>query len=145
MPLVMIPLLKLTRKLVVFCFITALLSSCATTVLPLCPAIAEISYPDASEGNVNYYIAQATEKKGIEFTVLSPFSAEFRGSKADIKWLTERYSHMLCAFDSEKEVDASSTYITCMEFSPVWIEKTQNDPGGLFLDETEYDFNCVKR
>lgn len=124
-----------------------LLTGCSSATLPLCPLLAEWSYPTAGEGKVvNYYIQQAADDKAISVRPLSAFLGYYRGNEFGMKWLISHYREMLCAFDPRKVTGSASpsqVYLSCMAHADRWIEVVQRDPHDLFLGGTEYYENCA--
>lgn len=125
----------------------ALLAACATVRVPLCPAIAEKSYPDIRLGEpVNRYLALNALDRNVRITVLAPVAAELSGGVSDIRWITRNYPWMLCAFDSNHVTDDQATFGSCMSHASRWMEivNGQSTWAVLMVGQTLYAENCMK-
>lgn len=122
-----------------------ILGGCTTALLPLCPDVAEDSVdPQVSRDFVNPYVRQAIEERGIVIVELSPFVAEFSGPSFQMRWLQDRYPHLVCAFDPRKEILNREVFMTCVSKAPEWIKAVQSDrPQDLMLRQTLYRETCV--
>jgi len=118
---------------------------CATVRLPLCPAIAEASYQSGGRGKIiNMYVSQSAVERNVVIRPLSSFAADFTGGYPDIKWLSNNYPFILCAFDARQVVHDRDVYISCMQHSPSWIAIVQSSkPEDLMLRETLFRENCA--
>jgi hypothetical protein len=122
-----------------------LLTGCAGARFPLCPAIAENSFPSDGRGKiVNMYIQREADARNVEVRPLSEFTAEFRGSGPDLEWFNQNYAFMLCAFDPRKQVYDRETYLSCMSHASQWIQIVRSStPEDLMLRETKFRENCA--
>ncbi len=121
------------------------LSACATIRVPLCPAIAEKSYPDPQIGEVvNRYMAERARSKNIAISPLSPFAAEIGGSVFAVEWFDRNYPWMLCGFESRQMLYDRETFLSCMHHASEWMKIVRsNQLESLMLRETKYVENCV--
>ncbi|WP_332819950.1 hypothetical protein [Sphingopyxis sp.] len=125
--------------------VALLLSGCATTRLPLCPTVAQRSYAQGqTPGPLNAYTKRVITARGIEVDILSPFSANFRGSKGDIRWLVDNYVHLVCSFEPGQVNSTQSAYTSCVNHAPEWIRIIRSDrPEHLMLAPHLYYENCI--
>ena len=127
-------------------FAASMLAGCATTVLPLCPRVAQLSYPTGSgQNDVNRFVHERATEKGIKINALSTFAAAFSGYLYNVRWLEKNYPTLLCAFESGQVVDAQTVYLACMSNAPRWIAPVQSEhPENLMLDDTHFKENCAR-
>jgi hypothetical protein len=121
------------------------LSGCASSgQFPLCPRIAEESYPSGSPGAVvNLYARDQAAARHLIISPLSSFAAVVSGSYEDLRWFNQNYPTMLCAFDPHQEVLDRERYISCTIHAPHWIEIIRSShPEDLMLIETKFRENC---
>jgi hypothetical protein len=124
--------------------VLVLITGCTSARFPLCPAVAEASYSEHTRGKIiNYYVDQAAIERHVYIEPLSEFSADFYGSYQDIKWFSDNYPFMLCAFDPRKIPDDRETYISCMTHAKDWITILRSSmPENLMLTNTKFKENC---
>ncbi|KIO50269.1 hypothetical protein [Nitrosospira sp. NpAV] len=120
-------------------------SACATIRVPLCPAIAEKSYPSEQVGEVvNRYMAERAASKNVAISPLSSFAAEISGSIFAIEWFDRNYPWMMCAFESRHMLLDRQTFMSCMHHASEWMRVVKSDqPEHLMNRETKYEENCV--
>ena len=100
-------------------------SGCVATRLPLCPAIAEVSYDTRQEGKgqlIGRYLRSETERRLISVRPLTPFIAEFRGTFWEIAWLRRNYVMLLCAFNPDLVIDDEGLYRRASSSARKWIQ-----------------------
>lgn len=127
--------------------IFSLLSACATTKLPLCPAIAGKSYANPTEDKaLGMLLEQEIKKREIAVSQLSWFAAEFSGKSSDISWLSRNYPEIICSFDPKiKKIYIRETYTSCMAHANQWITAIQaGRPESLMLQETRFFEICAQ-
>lgn len=124
-------------------------SGCASTRLPLCQKVSELSYPaQGSKSSVNRYAVDEANRLGIEYSQLGPFVAEFRGSVWALAKFESNYHFLVCAVDPTQGVLAEirPTFMTCVEHAPKWIDAIRSEhPRDLMVTENLYLERCVAR
>lgn len=118
-----------------------LLAGCTTARLPLCPRLAEASYPPGSQGRgqvVNYYLQRNAAAAGISVRPLSSFVAEYSGSSFSMEPFVQNYPAMLCAFDSRQIVNDQTTYQSCTMHAPDWVALVQSGAQQRLMDDSTY-------
>lgn len=125
--------------------ICALLSGC-TIKLPLCPTVANVSYPeDTPVSSVNWFVLESSKKRNLSIEELSEFVAIFSGSPRSIRWLEENYPSMLCAFKYRRVVDDEGLYTRCIRKAGIWIDIVKDERfEELMLRETDYAATCIR-
>ena len=120
-------------------------AGCVATKLPLCPQVAQLSYPrGAAPSDVNRFVSDRARERRVRVTPLSTFVAEFRGYVGDVRWLERNYRTLLCAFDSSQVVDDGRLYGACMSNASGWIAVVQSArPEYLMLDKTFFKDTCA--
>lgn len=123
----------------------ALVSGCTSAILPLCPKIAAVSYPQGEEQSpVNFYLINETKRSNLKLSILSPFAIELRGSLVAMNRIKRNYPHFLCAFDPKQEQSIKAAYMTCITYAPKWIDSIQSkEPQYLMLEENYYFERCI--
>ena len=125
------------------------LAGCTTVTLPLCPRLAEWSYPSGGGRGktVNYFVDVNANRRGINIEPLSNFVANFTGSTWSAKWLKVNYKNMICAFDPRQmtgPANASDNYLSCMGHADNWIAITASgNAHDLMLADTKFSDNCA--
>lgn len=114
-------------------------------IVPLCPAIAELSFPNSKKKGalVNYFTAQEAKRQKISVDILSSYSARLRGGRNNVSSVVKDYPRLVCAFNQDLEPNDTSTYTSCMAHAKEWIEIVQNSPEELMLSNTLFKENCV--
>ena len=151
-PLVMSACTMAPQKVVVVC-------DCATTapagslapapqkqrIVPLCPAIAEVSFPDAKQEGalVNHFVIQEAARQKVNVDVVSGFTARLSGRRDRVEAMIAGYPSLLCAFDQSLESNDQSTYTSCMAHAMEWMNIVQNSPDELMLSHTLFKENCT--
>lgn len=127
-----------------FCF--PFFSRHTTVRVPLCPKLAAVSYtPAQPDAIVNKFMAEQAQLRKITIKPLSPFVAEVSGKKSQIKWFVNNYQFMACAFDREQVIADETTYTTCTQYAPSWIDIVQSEkPEDLMLEGTHFVGVCVR-
>jgi hypothetical protein len=125
-----------------------LLAACATVKVPLCPEIAEMSYPvDQGEPGerLNHFLARFVEKRKVRVERLSWFVAEAKGLKWHVADLQANIAELTCAFDpGQMSYETRATYLSCMTHAPEWLGHVQGErPQDLMLAETLFYENCA--
>jgi hypothetical protein len=117
----------------------------AQRIVPLCPAIAELSYPNAKKDGalINYFLAGEAKRQNISVEILSSFSARLRGGRDKVSSVVSNYPRLVCAFNQNLEPNDSSTYTSCMAHAKEWIEIVEKAPEELMLSNTLFKENCV--
>ena len=119
-------------------------SGCATARFPLCPRIAERSYPLGKPGEtVNMFVRDEAKWRQVRIRPLSHFAADFSGSKSDIRWFSGNYSFVLCAFDPRQVINVDAIYTSCMSHALEWLAIVRSQPENLLLTETKFKDNCA--
>jgi hypothetical protein len=121
-------------------------SSTADIIVPLCPAIAEKSYPEAQiKGKlINFFADEEAMKLGIIISPLSEFFANIHGRTHRVRYFYSRYKYMLCSFNPRVEAEAQATFLSCMGHADSWIEIARSShPDNLMLNGTLFVPNCV--
>lgn len=117
-------------------------------LVPLCPAIAEVSYPkEKSDGKlINYFAANEAEKLRVKIRPLSSYTAVVQGGSASVFRFLNEYRFMICAFNPKLEINDRSTYLSCMRHAQSWINIVRSrQPERLMLEETSFRDNCAPR
>jgi hypothetical protein len=119
-----------------------------TELVPLCPAIAEISYPkEKIEGKlINYFALNEAEKLRVKIRPLSSYTAMLQGSSYSVASFLNEYKFMICAFNPKLEINDKSTYLSCMHHAQAWVDIVRSrQPEKLMLTETLFRENCTPR
>jgi hypothetical protein len=137
-------------RLLTISIVWLLMASCTTVVLPLCPAIARISYSTNQEDAViNRLIIQEAKARQIKINQLSWFSAEFSGYSPSVAAFKKNYRYMLCAFDPSNpkilQAKVRDTYQSCMTHAEEWIESTASKPETLMTTNSVFYEDCAIR
>lgn len=127
-------------------FVCVAVSGCSSIRLPLCPKVAAVSFPAATQTSpVNRYVAAEAQRRGLELTPLSPFVAEFSGPISTLSSFEANYRFLVCAFDPNQERDPRAAFMTCIAHAPYWIEAVKSEaPQNLMLQEHLYFERCVR-
>lgn len=117
------------------------LYSCSTTKLPLCPKLSKDN-PSSTLGISQTLYAICLERN-IKITVLSSTVGEFKGSKRQIRWLSNNYYIIICDFDQSSVVNDQAIFGACMNNSKKWIQVIKGkNPETLMLDEIYCSICC---
>lgn len=119
-----------------------------TELVPLCPAIAEVSYPKTKiDGKlINYFAATEAEKLRVKISPISSYTAVVQGSSSSVSRFLNEYRFMICAFNPKLEINDRSTYLSCMRHAQSWINIVRSrQPEQLMLTETSFRENCTPR
>ncbi|NKI60066.1 hypothetical protein HCG46_17515 [Labrenzia sp. PO1] len=147
-PLVMSACIMTPQKVVVVC-------DCATSaptpapqerrIVPLCPAIAEVSFPDAKQDGalVNHFVIKEAARQKVNVEVVSGFTARISGRRNRVEAMIAGYPSLLCSFNQSLKPNGQSTYTSCMAHAKEWMDIVQNSPGELMLSHTLFRENCT--
>ncbi|WP_035613828.1 hypothetical protein [Haloferula sp. BvORR071] len=112
--------------------------SCRTTTkLPICPGLARYSYATLEEGKgklVGRRLEDAMAQRGIGFTPLSNFTAQFEGYPWDLQWLRENYVDFLTDFNPRHVITDRETYLEARRNAPHWINLIDTNRSEELLD-----------
>jgi hypothetical protein len=116
-------------------------------LVPLCPAIAEISFTKKKDGQlVNYFAETEAKRLGVKIRPLSSYTASVEGNPWSVAKLVEEYKFLMCAFNPKLDINDRATYLSCMSHAESWIDTVRSErPEKLMLKETLFRENCTPR
>ncbi len=116
-------------------------------LVPLCPAIAEISFKEKKDGQLVNHFAEAEAKRlDVKISPLSSYVASVEGNPWGVARLVEEYKFLLCAFNSKLDINDRATYLSCTRHAQSWIDTVRSErPERLMLKETLFRENCTPR
>lgn len=126
--------------------LAALLSGgCAATKLPLCPKVAQWSYPVGTQpSDINRFVSDRARERQLRITPLSRFTAEVSGFAWNVRWLEKHYVTLVCAFDPGQVIDDGRVYGACMSTASEWIRVVQSaHPEHLLVEQTLFKETCA--
>lgn len=125
------------------CIFLVFCSGCvAATRLPLCPKLAELSYPTLEEGRgqlLGRFVKVEAANRHVSVSPLSYFVAEFRGPRKEIKWLRRNYDILLTQFNPRLITEDEDVFTSAQHHVKSWMQLV--DSGryeDLMLEESAF-------
>jgi hypothetical protein len=95
-----------------------------TTLVPLCPQIARVSYSTMGEGRgkiVGRFVAEQAASRGVKIRPLSYVVAELSGPPKQIRWFRDHYTTLLCAFNPDLVKGHEKALKACFDHVGDWM------------------------